>query len=71
MGVMVEGVRLPNCTARSEKETAPAPTAANLPVVVVQSLSRVQLFATHGLQHARLICPLPFPGVCSHSRLLS
>ena len=27
----------------------------------VQSLSRVQLFATHGLQHARLPCPLPSP----------
>ena len=27
----------------------------------VQLLSRVQLFATHGLQHARLPCPLPSP----------
>ena len=27
-------------------------------VVVVQSLSRVQIFVTHGLQHARLPCPL-------------
>ena len=27
----------------------------------VQLLSRVQLFATHGLQHARLPCPLPTP----------
>ena len=33
----------------------------------VQSLSRVQLFATHGLQHARLPCPSPAPGVCSDS----
>ena len=43
---MVEGVLwLPNFPARSEEETAPAPTAANLPFVV-QSLSRVGLFAT-------------------------
>ena len=26
------------------------------------SLSRVRLFATHGLQHARLPCPSPTPG---------
>ena len=26
----------------------------------VQSLSRVRLFVTHGLQHARLLCPSPF-----------
>ena len=25
----------------------------------------------HGLQHARLLCPLPSPGVCSNSRPLS
>ena len=33
----------------------------------VQSLSHVQLFATHGLQHARLPCPSPTPGACSNS----
>ena len=33
----------------------------------VQSLSHVWLFATHGLQHARLPCPLPTPGACSNS----
>ena len=33
----------------------------------VQSLSRVWLFATHGLQHARLPCPSPTPGACSNS----
>ena len=33
----------------------------------VQSLSRVQLFATHGLQHARLPCPSPTPRACSSS----
>ena len=33
----------------------------------VQLLSCVQLFATHGLQHAKLSCPSPSPGVCSNS----
>ena len=33
----------------------------------VQSLSRVWLFATHGLQHSRLPCPSPTPGACSNS----
>ena len=33
----------------------------------VQLLSHVQLFATHGLQHARPPCPLPTPGVYSNS----
>ena len=33
----------------------------------VQSLSCVRLFATHGLQHARLPCPSPTPGTCSNS----
>ena len=36
-------------------------------VVVLQSLSPVQLLATHGLQHARLPCPSPSPRVCSNS----
>ena len=40
-------------------------------VVVVQSLSGVWLFATHGLKHARLPCPSLSPGVCSSSRPLS
>ena len=34
----------------------------------VQSLSRVWLFATHELQHARPPCPSPTPGVHSNSR---
>ena len=34
-----------------------------LPWCSVQSLSRVQLFATHGLQHARPPCPSPTPRV--------
>ena len=35
--------------------------------VVAQSLNCVRLFATHGLQHARLPCASPSPGVCSNS----
>ena len=35
--------------------------------VVVQSLSLVWLFATHGLQYTRLPCPSPTPGACSNS----
>ena len=38
---------------------------------VLQSLSRVQLFATHGLQHARLPCPPLSPRLCSDSCPLS
>ena len=38
---------------------------------VVKSFSRVQHFATHGLQHARLPCPSLSPGVCSKSCPLS
>ena len=37
----------------------------------VQSLSRVWLFTTHGLQHARILCPSPTPGACSNSCPLS
>ena len=37
----------------------------------VQSLGRVQLFATHELQHGRLPCPSLSPGVCSNSCPLS
>ena len=44
----------------------PAPFA-----VAVQSLSCVRLFAPHGLQHTRLLCPPLSPGVCSNSSLLS
>ena len=32
-----------------------------------QSLSYVQLLWTHGLQPARLPCPIPTPGACSNS----
>ena len=37
----------------------------------VQSLSCVQLFGPHGLQHARPPCPSPAPGVYSNSCPLS
>ena len=40
-------------------------------VVIVQSVSCVWLFATHGQQHARLPCPSLSPGVCSDSCPLS
>ena len=40
-------------------------------IVVVQSLSHVQLFVTHGLQHARPLCFSLSPGVCSNSYLPS
>ena len=36
-------------------------------IVVVQSLSHIWLFATHGLQHASLPCSSLFPRVCSNS----
>ena len=40
-------------------------------VLGVQPLSRVQLFVTHGLPHARLPCPFPSPGVYPNSCPLS
>ena len=40
-------------------------------ILSVQSLSHVWLFATHGLQHARLPCPSPTPRACSNSCLSS
>ena len=40
-------------------------------IVVVQSLSCVWLFGSHGLQHARLPCPSPTLGACSKSCALS
>ena len=38
---------------------------------LVQSLSHVQIFVTHGLQHARLPCPSPTPRAYSNSCPLS
>jgi len=43
----------------------------DFPVIVVQSLTCVWLFATHGLPHARLPCPSLSPEVCSDSCPLS
>ena len=37
--------------------------------VSVQSLSGVQPFVTHALQHARLPCPSPSPRACANSVL--
>ena len=45
--------------------------AGESPVVIVQSLSCVWLFATSGLQHARLPGPSPSPRACSDSCSLS
>ena len=41
------------------------------PTVVAQSLSHVQLFPTHGLQHTRLPCPSLLLRVSSNSCLMS
>ena len=40
-------------------------------ISVQVSHCQVQLFATHGLQQARLLCPSPTPGACSNSCPLS
>ena len=43
----------------------------NLLFVVIQLLSCIWLFATPGLQHARLPCPSPSPRACTNSCPLS
>ena len=43
----------------------------NSSFVVVQLLSCIWLFVTHGLQHTSLPCPSPSAGVCSNSCPLS
>ena len=40
-------------------------------ISLVQLLSHVWLFATHGLKHTRPLCPLPTPGVYPNSCPLS
>ena len=40
-------------------------------IIVIQSLSPVWLFVTHGQQHTRFPCPSPFPRACSNSCPLS
>ena len=42
-------------------------TLINIIILSVQSLSHIWLFATHGLQRARLPCPSPTPRACSNS----
>ena len=51
--------------------------SSNLPVgrtrgcIIVQLLGRSDTLRPHGLHHARLPCPSPFPGACSNSCPLS
>ena len=47
--------------------TIEPPGSPLLAISSLQLLSCVQLFASHGLQHARLPCPSPTPGACSNS----
>ena len=68
---------LPNPEIESESLESPALTTDSLLLVPpekssmflssVQSLSRVRLFATHELQHARPPCPSPTPRVHPNS----
>ena len=50
----------------SKKIYIDRPHLSLLNTVIVQSLSRVQFFATHGMQHARLSCPPLSPRVRSN-----
>ena len=50
-----------------DKQQGLTPQQRELYSIVVQLLSYVQLFVTHGLQHARLPCLSPTPGACSDS----
>ena len=54
-----------------DKQQGLTPQQRELYSIVVQLLSYVRLFVTHGLQHARLPSPSPSPGVCSDSHPLS
>ena len=58
-------------SARLFSMELPLPTNYSSVVVVVQLLSRVQLFALPGLQHTMLLCPSLSPRVCSNSYPLS
>ena len=58
-------------TVQHYKGTGPHSTRWERIVVVVQSLSRVHVLRSHGLQHARFLCPLLSPRVCSNSCPLS
>ena len=67
---------LPFCTPRNLSHSGIKPTLAGRFFIgagccccsVVKSCLTLQF---HGLQHARLPCPLPSPGVCSNSSPLS
>ena len=56
---------------KHQLETIQNELKINVRISSVQSLSHVRLFATHGLQHARLPCPSPTPKVYSNSCSLS
>ena len=58
-------------TVQHYKGTGPHSTRWDRIVVVVQSLSCVHVLRSHGLQHARFLCPLLSPRVCSNSCPLS
>ena len=55
----------------STGDTGDSGLIPGLGISSVQLLSHVWLFATHGLQHARLPCFSPTPGAYSNSCLLS
>ena len=64
-------VFLPGESHRQTAWWAAGHVATAVFVVVVQSLGHIGLFATHGQQHARLLCPSLSTGAYSNSCLLS
>ena len=56
-----------SCTGRQVLCTSAAWVAPAVCISSVQSLSHVLLLRPHGLQHTRLSCPSPTPGVYSNS----
>ena len=56
-----------SCTGRQVLCTSAAWEAPAVCISSVQSLSHVLLLRPHGLQHTRLSCPSPTPGVYSNS----
>ena len=61
-------IKMPTSLTSSKKQESSSKTSQ---LSSVQSLNRVLLFATHGLQHARPPCPSPTRGVYSNSCPLS
>ena len=63
VGFEAGGVLLPESGWMSGPNTQPDQEPLGWqPCARAQSLSRVQLFVTHGLAPARLLCPWSFPG---------